>query len=97
MYSICYTKLNCSKPIELGHTEDLTAALRTAKNLSCFVEIDEVHLYDKYDECEELLGTWKDGKSAFFEEADDEVDDYDDYGFDEVGYDPYSGCYDADL
>lgn len=94
MYSICYFKRNCSETLELGHTEDLTTALRVAEDLSSFAEVDEVRLYDEY---EELLGMWENGKSVFLEGADDDIDAYDDYGFDEVGYDPYSGCYDADL
>ena len=75
--------------------EELEVAMFSAKARSQMPFVSEALVYD---EDGTIVGVWVDGEEKDVDEyiANDLCDDYDDCD-NEIGYDPYSGCYDMDL
>lgn len=74
--------------------ESYTDAQDYAVYKSRLAGVSEVKIFD---EDGELLGHFVDGEYVQTREDEDIFDYEDDYEYDEVGYNPYTGGYDEDL
>lgn len=80
-----------------GEVDSLDRAGITAAELSMEAGVSEVLIYN---EDGTIVEAWVNGNEVDLQEYMDRdfSEDYEDYDpYDEVGYDPYSGCYDMDL